>query len=312
MPAPAAPVPAAAAPPVPIEPDPARVTELMRETQESLARLRHDIRAQIRAGAVRVILADLQELRRPLFDPRSHQTFMAAMDAAWWLTTSSRTGWARRTPRTSSRSRSRTTHLRDGARAAGRGRRDPPARAPGRVPGAGGRRRRLSGRARDYGRRGRGTERDRGLPRAVRDALHRRGGHHQAALERAAFHAGPADPRQCQELRAGCGQASLRAGPRRGPRQGAGAAGALAGAAGRRAEGPRGKAQDRPRADIHGYREYPSNGMVSRYFIYKQALLREAERLVAAGVLHDPPRTSTTSRSRRRTTWPARTRWTTG
>ena len=29
-----------------------------------------------------------------------------------------------------------------------------------------------------------------------------------------------------------------------------------------------------------GYREYPKYGMVSRYFIYKQALLREAERLV--------------------------------
>jgi pyruvate,water dikinase len=34
-----------------------------------------------------------------------------------------------------------------------------------------------------------------------------------------------------------------------------------------------------------GYREYPKYGMVSRYFIYKQALLREAERLVAGGVL---------------------------
>ena len=29
-----------------------------------------------------------------------------------------------------------------------------------------------------------------------------------------------------------------------------------------------------------GYREYPKYGMISRYFIYKQALLREAERLV--------------------------------
>lgn len=36
-----------------------------------------------------------------------------------------------------------------------------------------------------------------------------------------------------------------------------------------------------------GYREYPKYGMVSRYFIYKQALLREAERLVASGVLRE-------------------------
>ncbi|WP_194832878.1 rifamycin-inactivating phosphotransferase [Nocardia sp. XZ_19_369] len=37
-----------------------------------------------------------------------------------------------------------------------------------------------------------------------------------------------------------------------------------------------------------GYREYPKYGMISRYFVYKQALLREAERLVAAGVLRAP------------------------
>jgi pyruvate,water dikinase len=34
-----------------------------------------------------------------------------------------------------------------------------------------------------------------------------------------------------------------------------------------------------------GYREYPKYDMVSRYFIYKQALLKEAERLVQAGIL---------------------------
>ncbi|QBS39424.1 rifamycin-inactivating phosphotransferase [Nocardia sp. CS682] len=37
-----------------------------------------------------------------------------------------------------------------------------------------------------------------------------------------------------------------------------------------------------------GYREYPKYGMISRYFVYKQALLREAERLVSAGVLRAP------------------------
>jgi rifampicin phosphotransferase len=34
-----------------------------------------------------------------------------------------------------------------------------------------------------------------------------------------------------------------------------------------------------------GYREYPKYGIVSRYFVYKQALLEEADRLVQAGVL---------------------------
>ncbi|HEV2479207.1 MAG TPA: phosphoenolpyruvate synthase [Puia sp.] len=37
--------------------------------------------------------------------------------------------------------------------------------------------------------------------------------------------------------------------------------------------------------NLSGYREYPKYAMVSRYFIYKQALLREAGRLVEGGVL---------------------------
>src|SRR5205814_4445811 len=36
-----------------------------------------------------------------------------------------------------------------------------------------------------------------------------------------------------------------------------------------------------------GYREYPKYGMVSRYFVYKQALLEEAGRLVQAHVLRE-------------------------
>lgn len=35
-----------------------------------------------------------------------------------------------------------------------------------------------------------------------------------------------------------------------------------------------------------GYREYPKYGMINRYFVYKQALLKEAEQLVQTGVLH--------------------------
>ncbi|MDC6157228.1 phosphoenolpyruvate synthase [Bacillus albus] len=34
-----------------------------------------------------------------------------------------------------------------------------------------------------------------------------------------------------------------------------------------------------------GYREYPKYGMINRYFIYKQALLKEAEQLVQSGVI---------------------------
>ncbi|HEY0930136.1 MAG TPA: rifamycin-inactivating phosphotransferase [Gemmatimonas sp.] len=43
---------------------------------------------------------------------------------------------------------------------------------------------------------------------------------------------------------------------------------------------------DRMRTFI-GYREYPKYGMIRRYFLYKQALVGEAQRLVDAGVLHE-------------------------
>jgi len=39
--------------------------------------------------------------------------------------------------------------------------------------------------------------------------------------------------------------------------------------------------------NFSGFREYPKYGMVSRYFVYKQALLEEAERLVQADVIHE-------------------------
>ncbi|QQZ09947.1 phosphoenolpyruvate synthase [Heyndrickxia vini] len=39
--------------------------------------------------------------------------------------------------------------------------------------------------------------------------------------------------------------------------------------------------------NFSGYREYPKYGMIHRYFIYKQAILKEAEQLVQAGVFHE-------------------------
>ncbi|MFD3873206.1 rifamycin-inactivating phosphotransferase [Streptomyces sp. NPDC058623] len=44
---------------------------------------------------------------------------------------------------------------------------------------------------------------------------------------------------------------------------------------------------DRVRTFI-GYREYPKYGIISRYSVYKRALLEEAERLVAAGAIAEP------------------------
>ncbi|KEF38075.1 hypothetical protein M670_02493 [Schinkia azotoformans MEV2011] len=39
--------------------------------------------------------------------------------------------------------------------------------------------------------------------------------------------------------------------------------------------------------NFSGFREYPKYGMVNRYFIYKQALLKEAEQLVQTCVIYE-------------------------
>src|SRR5687768_12520500 len=71
--------------PAPIETDPAIVAELIGRSQASISALKRDIRAKSGSALLDFILADIQELRRILFDPQSHQVIMAAMEATWWL-----------------------------------------------------------------------------------------------------------------------------------------------------------------------------------------------------------------------------------
>ncbi len=71
--------------PAPIETDPAIVTELIAHNQASVAALKRDIRKKSGSALLDFVLADIQELKRILFDPRSHQVFMGAMEASWWL-----------------------------------------------------------------------------------------------------------------------------------------------------------------------------------------------------------------------------------
>ncbi len=71
--------------PAPIETDPAIVTELIEHNQASIASLKRDIQAKSGEALLDLILADIPELKRILFDPRSHQVFMSAMEASWWL-----------------------------------------------------------------------------------------------------------------------------------------------------------------------------------------------------------------------------------
>jgi rifampicin phosphotransferase len=77
--------PPAGRPPAGIETDPAIVTELIGRTEASLAALKRAIRTKSGSVLFDFILADIQELKRMLFDPQSHQVIMAAMEATWWL-----------------------------------------------------------------------------------------------------------------------------------------------------------------------------------------------------------------------------------
>lgn len=68
-----------------IEADPAIVAELIARTQASIADAQREIRTKSGTALLDFILADIQELRRLLFDPQGHQMIMAGMEAAWWL-----------------------------------------------------------------------------------------------------------------------------------------------------------------------------------------------------------------------------------
>src|SRR3989454_4067771 len=71
--------------PAPIETDPAIVTELIGRSQASIAAAERDIATLSGSALLDFILADIAELKRILFDPQSHQVFMSAMEATWWL-----------------------------------------------------------------------------------------------------------------------------------------------------------------------------------------------------------------------------------
>ncbi|MDA8359784.1 MAG: phosphoenolpyruvate synthase [Actinomycetota bacterium] len=71
--------------PDPIATDPTVVSELIENTEASIATLQRDIRSKSGPALLDFISDDLTELKRILFDPRSHQVFMSAMEASWWL-----------------------------------------------------------------------------------------------------------------------------------------------------------------------------------------------------------------------------------
>ncbi|MFC9130430.1 rifamycin-inactivating phosphotransferase [Streptomyces sp. NPDC057099] len=69
----------------PIETDPAVVTELIERSRASVAALERDIRTQSGPALFDFLLEAFEEHRRVLSDPLSMQVIMAGMEATWWL-----------------------------------------------------------------------------------------------------------------------------------------------------------------------------------------------------------------------------------
>jgi len=71
--------------PAPIETDPAIVTELIERSRVSIAALERDIRTKTGPALFDFLLAAFEEHKRVLGDPLSIQAIMAGMEATWWL-----------------------------------------------------------------------------------------------------------------------------------------------------------------------------------------------------------------------------------
>jgi len=71
--------------PSPVETDPAIAAELIERSQASIAAAQRAIQTKSGSALLDFILADIQEMKQIQFDPRSLQVIMAGMEAAWWL-----------------------------------------------------------------------------------------------------------------------------------------------------------------------------------------------------------------------------------
>jgi rifampicin phosphotransferase len=69
----------------PIETDPAIVTELVERSQASIAALRRGIRTKTGPALFDFLLEAIDEHKRVLSDPLNFQAIMAGMEATWWL-----------------------------------------------------------------------------------------------------------------------------------------------------------------------------------------------------------------------------------
>jgi len=270
-----------------IETDPSIVTSLIERNQASIAQLKRDIHTKSGLALLDFILADVQELKRILFDPTSHQAVMAGMEATWWLNEQLH-AWLGEKNAADTLTRSVPHNVTSEMGLALMDVADvirPYPRVVDFLQHAedddflnalptldGGREARdaIVAWLETYGMRGVGeiditrprwSERPRMLlPILVRNIRNFEAGAAKRRFEQGRREAAAKE----QEL-----LARLRASP-----DGA-----------RRADETK-RMIDRVRT-FSGYREYPKYGMVCRYFVYKQALMEEAERLVQDGVLRE-------------------------
>ncbi|WP_256862629.1 rifamycin-inactivating phosphotransferase [Microbispora sp. GKU 823] len=285
------PAPAGGAP-APIETDPAIVTELIRHSQESVATLRREIQGLSGPALLDFILADIAELKRILFDPRSSQVIMAGMEATWWLNDHIEAWQGEKNAAdalTQSVPHNVTSEMglalldvADTIR--------PHADVVAFLQ-----------RVADEGREGDGfLDELAGLPggREARDAIRsyldqygmRCAG--EIDITRTRWSEQPATlvPTILGNIRnfePGAGKRRFEQGRQESQRKEQELLTRLRALPdGERKAAETKRMIDRVRA-FAGYREYPKYGMISRYFVYKQALLREADRLVQSGVLRE-------------------------
>ena len=273
--------------PVPIETDPAIVTEITGRTQASLDRLKRDIQGKHGQELLDFIAVDVQELRKVMFTPRNLQVIMAGMEASRWLNAHLRE-WLGEKNAADTLTQSAPGNVTAEMGLALLDVADAIRPYPGVVafleqvtdaqsldqlpalPGGRAARDAIDAFLNQYGMRGPG-EIDITRPR-----WSERPGLLMPVLLANVRNFGPGAGKQRFEhgrQEASKKEDELLARLRTLP------------------DGELKAAETRQMTDrvrtFAGYREYPKYHMVSRYFVYKQALLAEADRMVAAGVLRD-------------------------
>ena len=276
--------------PVPVETDPAVVTAMLDRTRASLDALKRGIRGRRGQDLLDFIAADVQELKKVLFTPQSLQMIMAGMAASEWLNEHLLEWLGERNAAdtlTQSAPGNVTAEMGLALLDVADAIRPHPAvvsflaQATGpefmdQLPAvSGGRAARdaISAFLDQYGMRGTGeidisrprwSERpDLLLPVLLGNVRNLGPGAAKERFERGQQEASDKEQELLARLRAPS-----------------------------RPDGEREAAETKEMIDrvrtFAGYREYPKYHMVSRYFVYKQALLGEAARLVTAGVLPEP------------------------